>query len=331
MENVVADLRERLERRRVGAPGFDSPIERLRRACAQGRGHLLVTGSDRAEIHTLLTRVLDELEPLRAVRTLAVDVDPHATVDRVISALDADVDTDRYLDRREAVLALLERAKEVNKSVFIIVDDADRATIDELETLRSSLDVTPDAFERLRLVLVGDESLAHKLDDPSASALRARITARVKVNDAAVATGASPQPAPPTSHALTLAVASVIAFCAVAYSLYATGLTIGGNPAKPAATVETARVTRAAMYAIRGDEPILTSPLRIAAVSSPSPKKVVAPKPAPRVTSPATVPAPSASASKNTTKPSAPAKTAESSPSPGTSIDAFMKKFPAAR
>ena len=341
MENVVAELRERLERRRIGPAGSDSPEARLRQACSHGSGHLVVTGSDRAEIHTLLTRVLDTVEPLRAVRTLAVDSDPNATFDRVISALDADIEADTYLDRRDAMLALLARAEEVDKSIFVVVDDADHATIEQLEQVRASLDVIPEAFDRLRLVLVGDESLTRKLAGPSAESLRERITTSVALDDAdgAVASPAS-RIKRSMSHAWTLAVMGAVAFFAATYSLYATGLSVGGSKDLPTAVAASARPSRAAMYAIRGDELFLDSTLRIAAVSAPT-KTVVAPPPArattsaaplakPRLNTPATT-AVAASTARVTTRPSQPAKIADTKPAPGSSIDAFLQRFPTAR
>jgi hypothetical protein len=345
MENVVAELRERLERRRCGPAAFGSPEERLLRACSRGGGHVVVTGSDRTELHTILTRVLDTVDPLRAVRTLAVDTDPYATVDRVISALDVDVPTDSYLDRHDAMLALLARAEEVDKSIFVVVDDADRATVEQLEQLRCSLDVTPEAFARLRLVLVGDESLARRLEEPAAAALRSGITTHVTIDDPneALVPGLPQQTT--RSHALTFAVAGVVTFFAAAYSLYATGLSVGGGIAPRAATVVAVRPTRAAMYAIRGDEPFLDTTLRIAAVSAPPAKKVLAPKPVvterPAARAPVAKPqrpqsAPAtntvtASAPRATPKPSPPATMPATGPSPGSSIDTFLRRFPAAR
>jgi len=348
MENVVAELREKLERRRSGDARVDGPEARLRRACSRGSGHVVVTGSDRAEIHALLTRVLDAIEPLRAVRTLAVDSDPYASVDRVISALDADIDTDTYLDRSEAMLALLARAKEVDKSIFLIVDDADRASVEELEQLRSSLDVTPESFERLRLVLVGDDSLVCKLENSAGGMLGAEITACVSIDERTGTETSRPLEDAPAffrSRVLPVAVTAAVALCATAYSLYATGLTLGGAPNAPTPAPAASHASRTATWAIRGDEPFLHSELRIVVASSlPATETVTAPKPTPMTKPPAAAPVArsrsastpvgntrTASAAHPAPKPQQPARAAGTVPSPGSSIDSFMKRFPTTR
>jgi hypothetical protein len=350
MEKVVAELREKLERRRSGAATFDGPEARLRRACSRGSGHVVITGSDRAEIHAVLARVLDTVEPLRAVRTLAIDSDPYATVDRVISALDADIEADTYLDRDEAMLALLARAEEIDKSIFVIVDDADAASIEQLEQLRSSLAAVPEAFERLRLVLVGNESLVRKLEEPAAEALGAEITTRVSVDARPVAETSHPADdtlASVRNRALPLAVAVAVTLCATAYSLYATGLTLGGaaKAPAPAPAPATPHASHVSTWAIRGDEPFLYSALRIAAASSALPTKtVIAPKPTPtpKPASPAPVTSaqsPSspggnalpARAAHAAPKPPRPVRAEGTIPSPGSSIDSFMKRFPTTR
>lgn len=316
MQDVVAELRERLERRRI-KPSLDDLEDRLRRACLDGSGHVLVTGSDRAEIHAILARVLDSVQPLSAIRTLAVDPDPNATVDRVITAFDPHATPDNYLDRRAALVELLARAAEAGKSIFVVVDDADRATVEQLERLRASLEIAPAALERLRLVLIGDVALSRKLEEPAARALRTRITETVSMNDATgVAASRTPRPKTTASYALILAAAATVAFCSAVYTTHLVGLMTGGDRsvrvARPPTTAD-APVSRAAMYALRGDEPYLTASLRIDAVAAPR----------------KTIPAPPRQA--RTVRPTVPAKTPDAAPSSGSSIDEFMKRFPARR
>lgn len=318
MEDVAAELRERLERRRM-KPSVDVLEDRLRSACLDGSGHLMVTGSNRSEIHAILKRVLDTVAPLSAIRTLAVDPDPNATVDRVISAFDPDARPDNYLDRKAALVELLARAEQARKSIFVVVDDADRATIEQLERLRASLEVAPEAIERLRLVLIGDTALPQKLSDPTARALRTRIATTVSMDegaDSGVRTRARRKTA--ASYASTFAIAAAVAFCTAVYTMYLVGFVTGGDKVTrivPAARMEAAPPSRASRYAIRGDEAFLTSPLRIEVVAAPR-KRIIAPPPARAV------------------RPAAPAQATtapEAAPSPGSSIDAFMKRFPAAR
>lgn len=355
MDDVVAELRERLQRRRL-KPSLEVLEHRLRRACIDSRGHLLVTGSDRAEIHTILGRVLDELEPLSAIRTLAVDDEPYATVDRVITAVDPDAALDDYLDRRAALVALLERAQQADKAIFVVVDDADRATIDQLEHLRTSLEIAPEASECIRLVFVGDETLSRRLEDPAARDLRTRIAATVSMDGLEEIAAAVPRRKTVASHALTLATVTTVVFCTAVYATYLVGLMTGGGKRSRdtrAPQAAAAPLTRADLYGIRGDEEFLRSPLRIDSASSPR-KKITAPAPAlARAATPSTTPAsapivakqaPPARSAANAAatngpvaaarapapaqKPSPPPQPARgATPSPGSSIEALMKQF----
>jgi hypothetical protein len=181
MEEVVEDLRARLRAAGSAAALRDLPEARLEIACTWGSGHLLLTGSDRREIDGLLDRVIRKIDPMGTVRAQAGD--PTSTVDRLIALLDSEHEVTGHLDRRKALLQLLARAQEARKSIFVVVDDADDASVEELERLRTTLEVAPDAIERLRLVLVGDASLPAKLDTSAARALSSRITSRIRVGE----------------------------------------------------------------------------------------------------------------------------------------------------
>jgi hypothetical protein len=316
MENVVAELRARLDRRRI-KPSLDVLEDRLRRACLDGSGHLLVTGSDRTAIHALLARVLDSVQPLSAIRTLAVDPNPNATVDRVITAFDPHATPDNYLDRRAALVELLARAAQAGKSIFVVVDDADRATVEQLERLRASLEIAPEALERLRLVLIGDVALSQKLEEPGARALRTRIAATVSMdNTTDVATSPTPLRKSAASYALIFAAAATVAFCSAVYTTHLVGLVTGDGKSPRVAhtpTADAAPASRVAVYALRGDEPYLTASLRIDAVAAPRKTISAPPRRALAV------------------KPTTPSKAPDAAPSSGSSIDAFMKRFPAGR
>jgi len=319
MDDVVSELRERLSRRRSGAVGVERPEDRLQRACLNGSGHVMVTGSNRAEIDAVLARVLAKIEPLSAIRTLAADAEPYATLDRVIATFDTDYAADNYLDRRDALIRLLATAAQADKSIFIVVDDADDATIEQLERLRTSLEIAPEAIERLRLILVGDTSLPRKLDDGAARALRTRITSCVKMDPVGLddpdAT-ARPHIKKVASHALTIATAAVVTFCAIVYGIHWFDSWNGTRKAARLALAPTSALpTPPAVYGIRGDEPFLDSPLRIA-MAAPAQKKFSTAKPAPT---------PRARVATNATRGTANAP--RPAPSQGSSIDAVMKRF----
>ncbi len=179
MEGVIEDLRARLRSTAPGAPRRDLSEVRLEVACTWGSGHLLVTGSDRAEVDSLLDRVIRKTDAMGTIRARAGD--PVSIEDRLIALLDSESEVTGHLDRRRALLQLLARAQEARKSIFVVVDDADSASVEQLEKLRTTIEVAPDAIERLRLVLVGSSSLPAKLDSAGARALSSRITSRIRV------------------------------------------------------------------------------------------------------------------------------------------------------
>lgn len=347
MADAAAGLGKRIRKRRGNSPPILGTEEQLKRACRDGTGHLMVTGSNRGEIHAALARVLQDVQPLGAIRTLACDTEPSATVDRVISAIEPTAAPDNYLDRRAALRQLVSRAAKADKSIFVVVDDADRATIEQLEQLRTCLEVAPESIERLRLVLVGDAMLREKLDDPAARALRSRITGTFDMENPAGASSARRrQSKRAVKSAIALAMNATVAFCAVVYTMYLFGMTTGVRESTVLArpSIDIAPLpSRATMYGLRGDEEFLDSALRIATLSASRAKPIPPPTPRTGKKAAAAASAPSPTAAPASTKPPAtktaaakpkapqPASPPGSTPSPNSSIAAFMKRFPAAR
>ena len=220
MEGVVEDLRAKLRAGGAGTAPRDLPEARLELACAWGSGHVLVTGADRREVDGLLDRVIRKIDPMGTVRAHAGD--PGSTVDRLIALLDSEQEVTGHLDRRKALLQLLARAQEQRKSIFVVVDDADKASVEQLERLRTTLEVAPDAIERLRMVLIGDASLPAKLDSSAARALSSRITSRIRVGEAELGAQAlrSGSEAMSASRASTwgFAAAAAVSFAVISYA-----------------------------------------------------------------------------------------------------------------
>ena len=274
MEEVVEELRAKL--RAVGATGVarDLPEARLELACTWGSGHLLLTGSDRDQVDGLLNRVIRKVDPMGTVRARAGD--PASTVDRLIALLDSEKEVTGHLDRRKALLQLLARAQEARKSIFVVVDDADAASVEQLERLRTTLEVAPDAIERLRLVLVGDVSLPTKLDSSGARALSSRITSRIRVGLPEDVTVATPDRDATTlaspGSLWTFAVAAAVSFAVISYATVLLlsapeGLRfarVASPPAPDAGVVEPTRVSPIGTWqALSGNEQVLDSPLGI--------------------------------------------------------------------
>ena len=277
MEQVVEELRAKLRIAGADAASRDLPEARLELACAWGSGHVLVTGPDREQVDGVLDRVIRKVDPMGTIRANAGD--PSSTVDRLIALLDSEQEVTGHLDRRKALLQLLARAQEARKSIFVVVDDADAATVEQLERLRMALEVAPDAIERLRLVLVGDATLPAKLDVSGARALSSRITSRIRVGgieDVAEASARSAKDSARASRASTwgFTAAAAMSFAVISYAtvllLSAPEIRYGGELAGLAPAHFSASETPARNKAWRpltGEEAYLDSPLQIPADS----------------------------------------------------------------
>lgn len=263
---------------RKGALSSEERAEaRLALACSWGAGHLLVTGVDRADARDLLERVLRRIEPLGTVRARASEPDPESALDGLLCLGEGDrpIPLDRR-ERRQALVRLLERARAARRSVFIVVDDGDDATVAQLERLRSGVEVTPEALERLRLVFLGGPALVAKLDDHSARALRSRIVARIRVDEPRAERSVRLRLPRVTQLERSLAIAAGVLFALLAYGGARLAFFSDAGPgdiaiaSAPSTSSSSGSVTPVrssshglARTALRGDEPFLGDTLRI--------------------------------------------------------------------
>lgn len=141
-------------------------IARLEQACSSGSGHVLVTGSDPRRVKDVLADALSRAGALATLR---------------VRARDAEGGGLQGAETSGALLGLLEKARTERRAVFVVVEDADEATVEQLDRLRTKVDLAPDAIALLRLVLVGSAHLVEKLEAHAARALASRIAARVRV------------------------------------------------------------------------------------------------------------------------------------------------------
>jgi len=237
----------------------------------------LVTAADRAEARDLLERVLRRIDPLATVRARACGSDPESALDGLLCFGEADrpIPRDRR-ERRQALLRLLDRARATGRSVFVVVDDGDDATVAQLERLRSGVEVTPEAIERLRLVFLGGAALVAKLDEHSARALRSRIVAHIRVGVRGTKRAATHRSPRVTPRARSLAIAAGALFALLAHGGARLAFSPREDPqratiaAAPSASSSSGSVTRLrsstdslTRTGLRGDEPYLGDTLRI--------------------------------------------------------------------
>lgn len=291
------------DERGEGAPASSEREEaRLELACVWGAGHMLVAGSDRDEARDLLERVLRRIEPLGTVRARACDPDPESTLDGLflLSEEGGPIPLGRR-ERRLALLRLLEKARSARRSVFIVVDDGDDATVEQLERLRASVEVSPDAIERLRLVLLGGSPLIAKLGDRAARALSSRITSRIRIGGSRAAHEVASARRVHAPRVPPFAIAAGVSFALLAYGAtrsvfppapergevsVAPARSASSEPMPPTAVAAVAYVSSS----LRGDEPFLGGDLRIPVHREWTTGSALSPPPAPAVGLPAVSP-----------------------------------------
>jgi hypothetical protein len=283
---------------------------RLELACTWGAGHMLVTGVDRLDARELLERVLRRVDALGTVRACACSPDPESALDGVFALTgEAGPLPVGRRERREALLRLAESARSLRRSVFVVVDDGDDATVEQLESLRASVEVTPEALERLRLIFLGGPTLVAKLNHRGARALSSRITARIRVGGATAPrkprrTGRARPPSARRVFALTAAVCcALLAYRLVRFVFPPQGSdheTPSAVVSAPSAAVSLTAMPQVDPVAtgLRGDEPFLGQQLRIPIEASWTTGSALFPPPKPEgateTSSPSVVPAPSA-------------------------------------
>jgi hypothetical protein len=323
IEDAVSQLRGRLFGTAAGDAKHEPPEARLEHACVRGRGHVVVTGGNRAEIDLLLRRVLARAAPIATIRTTAGAAE--SSVDEMLSKLlgQSDDDSDQgFVQRRARLLELLAKAQEADKSIFFVVDTADDVALEKLEKFCRFLDVAPEAAKRLRVVLVGDAALRDQLAQHQGRQLSARIGAYVRVGEpmpvdatpAPTTIGLQPEDVMPRGgRGWTLATATAVAFSLAVYAAAfrlgndESGNVVGGDVRKAIAeamqVAMPSRFTPMERTSLRGNEPFLRTSLAILTPAATPQSFAVAPsKPAPRIANkrPATPP-PAAPAQRRTT------------------------------
>jgi hypothetical protein len=245
---------------------------RLELAFTWGVGHVLVTGFDRAETRDLLERVLGRVDALGTVRAQACSPDPESALNEVVAlCTEREPTPGGRRERREALVRTVDEARSAGRSIFVVVDDGDEATVEQLERLRAGVEVTPEALERLRLVFLGGPTLVAKLQDRRARALSSRIGARISLGRAhrggQTAVGAERPPS------RAIAIAAGVSFALVA-ALGVHVLFPGSSQRDAPADVDVASSSATHSWTttgsaevttgLRGDEPFLRRPLQIA-------------------------------------------------------------------
>jgi hypothetical protein len=153
--------------------------ERVERVLRWGSGHVLVTGKDIESVTRIVEMALANVTYFRLARVSAICEDPQHAMAKVLTAGGDVIMDSGFVELRNQMTKLLDEAVRAGQCIFVIVEDADQATVEQFERLRTTLDVGPEAIERLRLVIVGTKKALRTLDDHGARGLASRIGARL--------------------------------------------------------------------------------------------------------------------------------------------------------
>jgi hypothetical protein len=153
--------------------------ERVERVLRWGSGHILVIGKDIESAMRLVEVALANVTYFRLARVSAVCEDPQDAMAKVLTAGGDVIMESGFVELRNQMTKLLDEAVRAGQCIFVIVEDADQATVEQFERLRTTLDVGPEAIERLRLVIVGTKKAVKTLDEHGARGLASRIGARL--------------------------------------------------------------------------------------------------------------------------------------------------------
>lgn len=199
---------------------------RLADALRLSGGYVAVIARQKPWATAMLEAALPQVDPGCTIHVKACE-GPERALERLMRALPRGIATDQ--DPRAKLEGLVARARDAGKMILVVVEDADTATIEELERLRVSLDVGDGrGIDTLKLVLVGTPALRGKLADPAASALQSRITAFVR------ARRRSGRPVVPRSRAsrvrwAMIRIAAAVAIAAVLLNVPQIGDTVRAN------------------------------------------------------------------------------------------------------
>ncbi|MBW1886689.1 MAG: hypothetical protein JRJ58_24425, partial [Deltaproteobacteria bacterium] len=178
MDDVVSQLRSKMSAHTLDEES-GSVEERVERVLRWGAGHVLVTAKDVASATRLVEVALANVNYFRLARVSAICEDPHEPMTKVLTAGGEMIMESGFVELNNQMQALVEQAGKMGQCIFVIVEDGDQASVEQLERLRTTLDPGQEAIERLRLIIVGTKKVAKVLDEYGARGLGSRIGARI--------------------------------------------------------------------------------------------------------------------------------------------------------
>ncbi len=175
-----------------------SPVAQLIRALARQSGHIVLHANDVRAATALLQLVTPSVDAYRAATIRVTRDGLHEIISAILTGNGEAGTASPAVDPPADLRQLVTDARAAGKPILVVVEDAEKATIDQLERLRVTLECAPDAIAVVRILLIGGAGLEAKLADRTAQGLASRIVARVEVPSIAGDEGptvATPTPA----------------------------------------------------------------------------------------------------------------------------------------
>ena len=147
---------------RVRSNGSGGQVVRVARALRMGVGHVVVTARDIEQAEKTVDDALASVDSYRILRLSAIN-GTESTSGRLCD------------DETPSIASLSDEARAEGRRVFVIISDADLASVKQLESLRMRVEAAPSSGDSVRMVLIGSPVLSRILQLPSARGLASRV------------------------------------------------------------------------------------------------------------------------------------------------------------
>ena len=147
---------------RSRSSGSHSPVMRVARALRMGVGHVVVTSRDIEQAEETVEAALASVDSYKVLRFSATN-GSRSTTGKPCESSTASIAT------------MSDEARASGRRVFVVIADADLASVDQLESLRMRVEGAPGSADNVRMVLIGSPVLSRILQLPSARGIASRV------------------------------------------------------------------------------------------------------------------------------------------------------------
>lgn len=160
----------------------DMVLLALEQALHRREALILVTGQEADARGELIRSALERYEDAYvSVLVSAAEDEPIVALDRLAERAGDDTSEASAEQKRSALARIMDEAGALGRPILVVVDDAELAATEQLERLRTALQLTQSPLRATQLVLAGSPKLIRKLKKRDARGLWTRVTTHVRV------------------------------------------------------------------------------------------------------------------------------------------------------